>query len=149
MLSDGIVDWMCHWWTTQIGGGKGVNAGGGRPQAAPHLPRCYYDYVTSHWFSRLAEDGRAVNQQRIVLDSLESRSTAGKKVPARQETHTAFMTWLEGEHQRIGGAPVSNIGPIYPNLSSSMVQSLSIESFRQLLPRRTPLPLWVPRGDPE
>ena len=24
MLSDGIMDWMCHWWTTQIGGGIAI-----------------------------------------------------------------------------------------------------------------------------
>ena len=63
MLSDGIVDWMLQWWTTQVGGGIGDKAGTGRPQFAPHLPRCYY--VSSHWFSRLTEDGRA-NHQRVA-----------------------------------------------------------------------------------
>jgi hypothetical protein len=61
MLSDGIVDWMCQWWTTQVGGGIGVRAGIGLPRITPHLPRCYY--VPSHWFSRLTEDGGADHQK--------------------------------------------------------------------------------------
>ena len=60
MLSDGIVDWMCQWWTTQVGGGIG-KAGTGHPRVALHLPRCYY--VTSHWFSKLMEDGQADHQK--------------------------------------------------------------------------------------
>ena len=142
MLSDGIVDWMCQWWTAQVGGGIGDKAGTGRPQIAPHLPRCYY--VSSHWFSKLTEDGRADHQKvarwtsgvnvfqdydvmlipiirsyhwylgainfvdkvTAVLDSLESRKTAGKKAPARPETHEGIMTWLDGEHQRITGRPL-------------------------------------------
>ena len=61
MLSDGIVDWMCQWWTTQVGGGIGVRAGIGLPRIAPHLPRCYY--VPAHWFSRLTEDGGTDHQK--------------------------------------------------------------------------------------
>ena len=63
MLSDGIMDWMCHWWTTQICGGIGVKAGIGQPRIAPHLPRCYY--VSSHWFSKLTEGGGA-NHQKVA-----------------------------------------------------------------------------------
>ena len=51
ILSDGIIDWMLRWWTTQIGGDIGVNVGGGLTQTAPHLPRCYY--VPSQWFTKL------------------------------------------------------------------------------------------------
>ena len=39
MLSDGIVDWMCQWWTTQVGGGIGDKAGIGQPRITPHLSR--------------------------------------------------------------------------------------------------------------
>ena len=39
MLSDGIIDWMLNWWTTQIGGDTDVNAGGGLTQDAPHLSK--------------------------------------------------------------------------------------------------------------
>jgi hypothetical protein len=64
MLCDGIVDWMLQWWTTQVGDGMGKKAGTGRPQFAPHLPRCYY--VSPHWFTTLTgEDGRA-NHQRVA-----------------------------------------------------------------------------------
>ena len=61
MLSDGIIDWILNWWTTQIGGDTGVKAGGGLTQAAPHLPKCYY--VPSQWFTKLTENGRAVHQK--------------------------------------------------------------------------------------
>jgi hypothetical protein len=33
------------------------------PRIGPHLPRCYY--VSSHWFSKLTEDGRA-NHQKVA-----------------------------------------------------------------------------------
>jgi Ulp1 family protease len=61
MISDGIIDWMLNWWTTQIGGGTDVNAEGGLTQTAPHLPKCYY--VPSKWFTKLTEDGRVVHQK--------------------------------------------------------------------------------------
>ena len=51
-----------------------------------------------HWY---LGDIDFTNKVTAVLDSLESRKTAGKKVPARPETHEAIMTWLDGEHRRI------------------------------------------------
>jgi Ulp1 family protease len=63
MLSDGIVDWMCQFWTTQVGGSIGAKAGIGQPRIVPHLPRCYY--VSSRWFSKLTEDGWA-NHQKVA-----------------------------------------------------------------------------------
>jgi hypothetical protein len=51
-----------------------------------------------HWYLGTID---LTNKLTTVLDSLESSKTAGKKTPARPETHEAIMTWLDGEHRRI------------------------------------------------
>ena len=51
-----------------------------------------------HWYLGAIHLKKKVT---VVLDSLESKETAGTEAPARPETHESIMTWLDGEHRRI------------------------------------------------